>query len=84
MAESTSENITAKYEPWEGCYGIVTGRCRAGAFLELDNGEEAFAFKFGNLFPGTKVLCTVKRIATEEKRTLVSIDSVIEYAAFVA
>lgn len=82
--EITSENVTTKYEPLEGCYGIVTGSCRAGAFLQLDNGEEAFAFKFGNLFPDTKVLCTVKRLANEEKRTLVSIDAVIEYAGFTA
>lgn len=78
------ECVLTKYEPLEGCYGIITGRCRSGAFLQLDNGEEAFAFKFANLFPGTKVLCTVKRAANEEKRTLVAIDSVIEYAAFAA
>lgn len=72
------------YEPFEGCYGIVTGRCHAGAYLQLDNGEEAFAYKFGNLYPGTKVLCTVLRRPQEGKKTLVSIDSVVQYVPFAA
>ena len=64
------------YERFDGCYGEVTGRCKAGAYLTLDNGQEAFAYKFASLLPGTKVLCTVLKMPTEEKRMLVSIDSV--------
>lgn len=81
---TANQDIKAKYEPFDGCYGIITERCRAGAYLQLDNGEEAFAYRFGNLFPGTKVLCTVLKEAKEEKRMLVSIDSVLEYAGFAA
>lgn len=69
------------YEVMDGCYGTVVGRCQKGAFLTLDNGEEAFAYKFGNLWPGTKVLCTVLRLADEGRRKLVSIDSVANYPA---
>lgn len=65
------------YEWFDGCYGTVTGRCLKGAYLELDDGEQAFAYKFGNLFPGTKVLCTVLKQATEDRKMLVSIDSVL-------
>lgn len=67
------------YEPFEECYAIVTGRCSTGVFLRLDNNEEAFAYSF-NLIPGTKVLCTVRKSATDNRRTLVWIDSVIQYA----
>lgn len=67
------------YEKFDGCYGKVTGRCRAGAFLTLDNGQDAFAYKFANLISGTKVLCTVLKLPSEEKRMLVSIDSVYGY-----
>lgn len=63
------------YERFDGCYGTVIGCCRSGAFLELDNGENAFAYKFGSLRPGTKVLCTVLRLADEARKMLVSIDS---------
>lgn len=73
-----------RYERFDGCYGTVIGRCLKGAYLELDNGEEAFAYKFGNLFPGTEVLCTVLRQPQEGKKTLVSIDSVVQYAAYAA
>lgn len=66
------------YERFDGCYGTVIGRCFKGAFLELDDGEQAFAYKFANLFPGTKVLCTVLRQATEGRKMLVSIDSVFQ------
>ena len=68
--------MSISYERYDGCYGVVTGRCRSGAFLTLDNGQEAFAYKFSGLPNGTKVLCTVLRMPTEEKRMLVSIDSV--------
>ncbi len=67
------------YERLDGCYGTVIGRCQSGAFLELDNGETAFAYKFASLYPGTKVLCTVLRLADEARKMLVSIDSVIDY-----
>lgn len=56
------------YERFDGCYGTVVSRCFKGAYLELDNGEQAFAYKFANLFPGTKVLCTVLKQATEGKK----------------
>lgn len=77
-------NVETGYEPFEGCYGTITERCRKGAYLQLDNGEEAFAYKFGNLFPGTKVLCTVLRRPQEGKKTLVSIDSIVQYSGFAA
>lgn len=67
-----------RYERFDGCYGTVIGRCLKGAYLELDNGEQAFAYKFANLFPGTRVLCTVLKQATEGRRMLVSIDSVLQ------
>lgn len=68
-----------QYEVFDGCYGTVVGRCQKGAFVILDNGEEAFAYRFANLWPGTKVLCTVLRLADESRRKLVSIDSVTCY-----
>lgn len=75
---------TNGYEPYDGCYGVVTDRCRTGAFLTLDNSQEAFAFKFANLVPGSKVLCTVLKPAIDEKRMLVSIDSVCGFSSLAA
>ena len=70
-----------KYEPFESCYTEVISRCARGAFLKLDNGEEAFAYKYANLRIGTKVLCTVLKQAREPLLTRVEVDSVTEYAA---
>lgn len=64
------------YGVLDGCYGVIENCCRKGAFLALDNGEPAFAYSFGNLRPGTEVLCTVRRLANGDRRMLVSIDSV--------
>lgn len=75
------DNVTG-YEPYDGCYGTVTERCSVGAYLHLDNGEEAFAYSFCNLFPGTEVLCTVRKRPCEGKKTLVTIDAVIDYPDF--
>lgn len=54
------------YERFDGCYGEMTGSCKSGAYLTLDNGQEAFAYKFASLLPGTKVLCTVLKMPTGE------------------
>lgn len=67
-----------RYEVMDGCYGTVIGKCQKGVFLRLDNGEEAFAYRF-NLKIGTDVLCTVRRQAMENLRTLVSIDSTVNH-----
>lgn len=67
------------YDVFDGCYATVVGRCQKGAYLTLDNGEDAFAYKFANLLPGTQVLCTVLKLAREGRRKLVSIDSVTAY-----
>ncbi|MDO4178162.1 MAG: hypothetical protein Q4D21_03135 [Phascolarctobacterium sp.] len=70
-----------QYEVFDGCYGTVIGTNRYGAYLELPNGSRAFAYKFASLKYGSRVLCTVLKKAKEEKDILVSIDSVLEYAA---
>ncbi len=76
-----NNNYAVEYEVYDGCYGTVTGSCSKGAFLEPDNGQEAFAYKFASLRPGSKVLCSVVRKPTESQRMLVSIDHVCHYAA---
>ena len=81
MFVGMAEKEFQTYEVLEGCYVTVVSRCRNGAFLTLDNGEDAFAYSFGSLYPGTKVLCTVLRLATETKLKLVSIDAVTKYPA---
>lgn len=61
----------------DGVLAVVTGGCGTGLFLELENGQEAFS-AFGSLEPGTKVLCSVLKKATEKWRVLVSIDGIYE------
>ena len=60
--------------------GVVTGGCRSGLFLRLEDGQEAYA-RFGGIYPGARVLCTVIKRATDRWRVLVSVDSVLEDAA---
>lgn len=67
----------------DGVLGVVTGRCKTGVFLLLENGQEAFA-SFGWLNPGTEVLCTVFKKATERWRVLVVVDAVVKEAASMA
>lgn len=76
MFATLEEPKVQGYDVWDGCYGIVLSRCRKGAFLTLDNGETAFAYGFGNLWPGTEVLCTVQRLASDNRHMLVTIDAV--------
>ena len=76
MYEAYEPQENGGYDVLDCCYGTVKDRNRKGAYLVLDNGEEAFAFKFANLLPGTKVLCTVQKPAREGRMKQVSIDSV--------
>ena len=76
MLINLEETEAQGYDVLDGCYGIIQNCCRKGAFLVLDNGELAFAYKFSNLRPGTEVLCTVRRLANRDQRMLVTIDSV--------
>ena len=69
------------YEVFDNCYGTVIGRSNYGAYLELDNGEMAFAYRFSALRDGTRVLCSILKKACGDRSTLVGIDSVREYAA---
>ena len=59
----------------DGLFGTVLNGCRSGVFIELENGEPAFA-PFGYLKPGQRVFCTVLKKANECFRTLVAIDSI--------
>lgn len=79
MFMMTEETEVQGYDVLDGCYGIVQNSCRKGTYLILDNGELAFAYKFGNLWPGTEVLCTVRKLACDDLRMLVTIDSVRHY-----
>ena len=76
--------MSLKYEKFGGCYGTVTGRCRSGVFLKLDNVEEAFVYKFTSLLPGAEVVCTVLKLPTDERRMLALIDSVCSYISLAA
>lgn len=55
--------------------------CRKGAFIMLENGEKAFAYKFGNLSSGTRVICSFLKPACGDLLARVSVDSVVYDAA---
>ena len=66
--------------------GIVKGQIRSGLYIDLniendlDDCKElvpAFGYWTGRLPIGTKVLCSIKRQAREDKDILVSVDSVV-------
>ena len=65
------------YDIFDECYGFVTRTYQNGVQVRLDNGKPAYAHRFANLALGTRVLCSVRRLATEDRDMLVSIDSVI-------
>lgn len=70
--------ISSTYDVYDAAYGVVTCCSRTGAYLKLDNGEDAFAYKAANLRPGTEVLCSVSRLEQPDRGRLklVCIESV--------
>ncbi len=79
----SNEYLDENFNIRDGVYGIVTGGCKSGVFLVLENGQEAFA-SFGGLNPGTEVMCTVMKKATDKRRVFVAIDSVMEEVTMAA
>ena len=79
----SNEYFDEDFNVKDGVYGVITGGCKSGVFLKLENGQEAFA-TFGGLTPGTEVLCTVLKKATDKWRVLVAIDSVLKEATIAA
>lgn len=74
------ENVNVMaYEVQDECYAVVSSRCGDGVFLRLDNGERAYAPRFGNLLPGDQVICRIDRLPQANRDTLVSISSVCGY-----
>lgn len=69
------------YELRDSCYGEVTYRSQKGIFILLDDGTESFSYSCSSLKPGSKVLCSILRFGKENLKTLVSVDSVLQYAA---
>ncbi len=58
------------YERLDSCYGNVNSVCCSGAFLTLDNGESAFCYNAGSVQVGTKIICTVMKLARKEEGIL--------------
>lgn len=54
-----------KYERFDRCCGTVIDKYLKCVYLELDNDERAFVYKFEKVFLDDKVLCTVLKQATE-------------------
>lgn len=66
--------------------GIVKRQSRSGLYIDvniendIDNYEEivpAFGYWVGRLSVGTKVMCSTRKPAREDKDILVSVDSVV-------
>ena len=75
-AAGYTDEYTDEYTKGDCCYAVVTSRAGKGSFLELDNGQGAFAYGVGNLPSGTKVLCTITRSALDGKRACARLDSI--------
>lgn len=78
-------NKEAMFNLRDSVPGVVKGQNKSGLYIDLniendsDNHEEivsAFGYWIGRIPIGTKILCSIKKQATENKDILVSVDSV--------
>lgn len=63
------------YVKGDCCFGTVTSRGGDKLYLDLDNGQQAIAYRFGNLQAGAEVYCTVQKNAGRNRRMEVTVDS---------
>lgn len=76
MNEFKADTEINEYRKGDCCYATIVGHNSQGSYLELDNGQRAFAYSAGNLGNGTKILCTIARAADERRKMLARLDSV--------
>jgi hypothetical protein len=69
--------VESGYDIRDSVRGVVTGCSAKGVYLDLDNGQGAFA-TFGSLPCGSEVFCTVLKKPTDRWLTLVAIDAVVD------
>lgn len=82
--DTKRHDIITEYEVLDMYHAKVIGKCRSGIYVEMENKQRAFAYNFQSLLPGSEVLCSILRKPRGEKGMLVSIDSVLSYAAIAA
>ncbi len=71
-----ADEYADRYIKGDCCYAVITSRDSKGSYLELDNGQKAYAYGIGNLSCGTKILCTITRPALGRKRARARLDSI--------
>ena len=76
MDEMNMNTEVNEYEKGDCCYATVVGHNSKGSYLELDNGQGAFAYNAANLRNGTKIICTIARGADAERKALAKLDSI--------
>ena len=75
--DKINKNIEVnEYEKGDCSYATVVGHNSKGSYLELDNGQRAFAYSAGNLRNGTKIICTIAREADADRNALAKLDSI--------
>lgn len=75
MNEMNMDITINEYEKGDSCYAVIVGHNSKGSYLELDNGQKAFAYSAGNLKNGTRILCTIAKGAEGERKALARLDS---------
>ena len=68
-------DIKSSYQIGDSMRAVVIGNCSKGVYLDMEDGQEAFAV-FNPLPRGTRVFCTILKKPTERFRTLVAVDAV--------
>lgn len=76
MICETNDIFTDEYQKGDCCYAVITGRNGKGSYLELDNGQKAYAYGIGNLRNNTKIICSITRSAIDGKYALARLDSI--------
>ena len=69
-------DIKSSYQIGDSMRAVVIGNCSKGVYLDMEDGQEAFA-TFDPLPRGTRVFCTILKKQTERFRTFVAIDAVV-------
>lgn len=65
-----------KLQKYDSAYGVVTSHSSKGAYVELENGELALCYTAGNVPNNSRIICSVRKPATDERCCIVNLESV--------
>lgn len=67
-----------KLQRYDTAYAIVSSHSKNAAYVHLEDGTIALCYSAGNVPNSSRIICSVRRPATDERCCIVNLESVCD------